>query len=55
MRKTFKLYSSVYDKFKKDNLSSNLENSSFMASFVTKTNRWNSNYLLSILDNHIIH
>merc|ERR1712045_166120 len=55
MKKTFKLYSSVYDKFKKDNLSSNLENSSFMASFVTKTLRWNNNYVLSFVDNHIIH
>ena len=26
-----------------------------MASFVTKTLRWNHNYVLSFVDNHIIH
>ena len=26
-----------------------------MAGFVTKTIRWNKNYLLSFLDNHLIH
>ena len=29
--------------------------SNFMSSFVTKTIRWGKNYLLSILDGHLIH
>ena len=31
------------------------KNTSFMASFVTKSIRWNKNYLLGFLDSHLIH
>ena len=33
----------------------NKKNSNFMASFVTKSIRWNKNYLLGFLDSHLIH
>ena len=56
MKSTYKLKNSVFDTF--SNSSSAFQssnNSSFMASFVTKTLRWNKNYVLSFVDNHIIH
>ena len=52
MKSTHKL-NSIFDTFKKTLNSKN--NSSFMASFVTKTLRWNNNSVLSFIDNHIIH
>jgi hypothetical protein len=32
-----------------------IERSHYVSSFVTKTIRWGKNYLLSILDSHLIH
>ena len=32
-----------------------VKDSNFMASFIIKTLRWNKNYLLAFLDNHLIH
>ena len=57
MKSTFLLKkNSVYDKFSKPLIEpSKPINSSFMASFVTKTLRWNKNYVTSFVDNHIIH
>lgn len=43
--------SNVLEGFSKPFSSNVLKDSSFMASFVTKTIRWNRNYLLSFLDN----
>ena len=56
MKLTNKYNNSVYDTFK-DSFSTPIvsNNSSFMASFVTKTLRWNNNYVLSFVDNHLIH
>ena len=45
---------SVYNKFLSLPMKKN-EGSSFMASFVFKTSRWNKNYLLAFLDSHLIH
>ena len=56
MKSTYKFQNSVYDTFSNpfsDFKVSN--NSSFMASFVTKTLRWNKNFVLSFVDNHLIH
>ena len=53
MKSTYKLDKPVFETFSKSLGSGN--NSSFMASFVTKTLRWNNNYVLSFVDNHIIH
>ena len=53
MKLTYKLEKPVFETFSKSLDSGN--NSSFMASFVTKTLRWNNNYVLSFVDNHIIH
>ena len=55
MKKNTVINSNIYDKFSKTVSPNDLKNSSFMASFITKTTRWNSNYLLSMVDNHIIH
>ena len=57
MKSTYLLNKSVYNKFLKisNNSYSKSFNSSFMASFVVKTVRWNKNYVLSFFDNHIIH
>ena len=56
MKSTYKLNNSVFDTFSNSSSSfQNSNNSSFMASFVTKTLRWNNNYVLSFVDNHIIH
>ena len=46
--------SSVYDKFLSVSTKKDV-GSSFMATFVLKTIRWNKNYLMSFLDNHLIH
>ena len=54
MKSTIKLRKPVFETFSKD-FNSGKTNSSFMASFVTKTLRWNNNYVLSFIDNHIIH
>ena len=56
MKFTYKFNNSVFGNFK-DSFSKPIvsNNSSFMASFVTKTLRWNNNYVLSFVDNHLIH
>jgi len=41
--------------FSKKNLFKNSKYSNFSAFFLNKTVRWNNNYLISFLDNHIIH
>jgi hypothetical protein len=46
---------SIFGKFINLSFSSKYTNSSFMSSFVIKTLRWGKNYLLSILDGHLIH
>ena len=53
MKITNKLESPVFDTFSKSINSGS--NSSFMSFFVTKTIRWNKNYVLSVVDNHLIH
>ena len=40
--------------FKKSKIIKNY-NSNFMSSFITKSIRWNKNYLLSFVDSHLIH
>jgi ubiquinol-cytochrome c reductase cytochrome b subunit len=40
--------------FKKSKIKKNY-NSNFMSSFITKSIRWNKNYLLSFVDSHLIH
>lgn len=55
MKLTYKLKNSVFDVFKNSSNFNSSNNPSFMASFVTKTTRWNNNYVLSFVDNHIIH
>ena len=54
MKLTYKLNKPVFETFSK---SSGQKNTTlgFMASFVTKTLRWNKNYVFAFLDNHIIH
>ena len=49
MKSTYTFKNSVYDTFKDPFSSSQVStNSSFMASFVTKTLRWNKNFVLNI-------
>ena len=55
MKSTYKLKNSVFDTFSNSSSFQSSNNSSFMASFVTKTLRWNQNYVMSFVDNHIIH
>ena len=43
------------DEFTKPYAPSSLNNSNSMASFVTTSMRWNKNYLMAFLDNHLIH
>ena len=46
----------IFGKFSKQhNNYESFKNSNFMSSFITKTVRWNNNYVLSFVDNHIIH
>ena len=45
----------IFGKFSKQDNTEIFKNSNFMASFITKTLRWNKNYVLSFVDNHIIH
>ena len=55
MRPSYDLRPSIFGKFINLNSSDGYNNSSFMSFFVTKTIRWCQNYLLSILDGHLIH
>lgn len=55
MKSTYKLKNSVFETFSNSSSFQSSNNSSFMASFVTKTLRWNQNYVMSFVDNHIIH
>jgi hypothetical protein len=56
MKSNYIIKNSLFDTFQYSFSSTNpAKNSSFMASFVTKTLRWNQNYVLSFVDNHIIH
>ena len=56
MKVTYNLKNSIFDSFSDPFSSTKVSsNSSFMASFVTKTLRWNNNYVLSFVDNHLIH
>jgi len=50
-----KLKSKIYDKFLKPSPSNNLTNVCSMAKFVLSSLRWNHNYLLAFVDNHLIH
>jgi ubiquinol-cytochrome c reductase cytochrome b subunit len=45
----------IFGKFSKQYDYETFHNSNFMASFITKTLRWNKNYVLAFVDNHIIH
>lgn len=47
--------SRIFGKFSKQYDYKMFYNSNFMASFITKTVRWNKNYVLAFVDNHIIH
>jgi len=55
MSTSYGLRPSIFGKFINLSFSSKYTNSSFMSSFVVKTLRWGKNYLLSILDGHLIH
>ena len=55
MSTSYGLRPSIFGKFINLSFSSKYTNSSFMSSFVIKTLRWGKNYLLSILDGHLIH
>ena len=56
MKSTYLVKNSVYKKFQKTPIEyKDSIDSSFMASFLTKKLRWNNNYVLSFIDNHIIH
>jgi len=56
MKSNLVLKNSVFDKFSNPFSASNsIKTSSFMASFIFKTTRWNKNYMLAFLDSHIIH
>jgi len=44
-----------FNKFKLPYATSFFKSSSFLALFLTKNERWNKNYLISFLDNHLIH
>ena len=55
MSSSYDLRPSIFGKFINLSFSSKYTNSSFMSSFVVKTLRWGKNYLLSILDGHLIH
>ena len=55
MSSSYDLRPSIFGKFINLSSSNDYNNYSFMSSFVTKTIRWSKNYLLSILDGHLIH
>lgn len=55
MNPSYDLKLSTFGKFINSKHSNEYGNSNFMSSFVTKTIRWGKNYLLSILDSHLIH
>ena len=55
MKLTYNLKNSIFDSFSNPYSATKVSNnSSFMASFVTKTLRWNNNYVLSFVDNHLL-
>ena len=53
MKRSYLSKTSVFNNF--SDFSSTNYNSSFMASVVTKNFRWNKNYVLAFVDNHLIH
>ena len=55
MSSSYDLQSSTFRKFINLSYSKLYKKTSFMSFFVTKTIRWCKNYLLSILDGHLIH
>ena len=55
MSSSYDLKPSIFGKFITLQYSSEFSSSSFMSFFVVKTIRWGKNYLLSILDGHLIH
>jgi quinol-cytochrome oxidoreductase complex cytochrome b subunit len=55
MNSSYDLKPSIFGKFANLKYSNEYGNSNFMSSFVIKTLRWGKNYLLSILDSHLIH
>ncbi len=55
MNSSYDLIPSIFGKFANLNHSNEYRNSNFMSSFVIKTLRWGKNYLLSIVDSHLIH
>ena len=55
MNSSYDLKPSIFGKFANLRHSNEYSNSNFMSSFVIKTLRWGKNYLLSILDSHLIH
>jgi len=55
MSSSYDLRPSIFCKFINLSYSKLYKKTSFMSSFVTKTIRWCKNYLLSILDGHLIH
>lgn len=50
-----KLQSKIFDEFIKPYSANTLKGSITMSSFVSTSLRWNKNYLIAFLDNHIIH
>ena len=55
MNLTYSIKSSIFGKFTNWTYSNEYNSSNFMSYFVVKTIRWSKNYLLSILDSHLIH
>lgn len=50
-----KLQFNIFDEFIKPYSSNSLKSSNSLASFVVTSLRWNKNYLMAFLDNHLIH
>jgi len=55
MKSNILLKKSIFENFTKTVSVDRLKNSTYMALFVRKTIRWNTNYLTALLDNHLIH
>ena len=55
MKSNILLKKSIFENFTKTVSVDKLKNSTYMALFVRKTIRWNTNYLTALLDNHLIH
>ena len=55
MRNSLHFKENIFSTFSKTHSLTYLTNSTFRSSFIIRTIRWNKNYLLTFLDNHLIH